>query len=546
MAPDAGQLFFEDTSGFKAPVKTGIPSPKISRSLSPESSSSSEEAIVFSGRSRATFPAAGRSLIHDTDQVARAPVKPIHVLEDSVDLTPDLTKPSLGQRSRKHTIPSAHKVARSPRRKSAPREKEDPSVEDYISNMKLNGLLATDIDSASAPADTSPADARPITPPMRTASTEQHQKSPVGDQPRFKPGTVDGDHADGSKKVNHPANQEDGTSVACEAIGSGSRRTRVADEQLARLLSKQEELGLGSNDLILYDGLQDGAPSDEDLGSESDVSPNAASRSRRPRPKDHHRSQIASPLPFHESYGDFDVMDFERPSLRRKSKAQRAKADFDVSDSDIQHTLQVAWKNDRAKKKAQKQERQELRLKGLLGKGSEKRPNLKSKYPNGISLDQIGLETETFMSSSNDNLCLPPMDAHARKIVHEIGHHHGLKSRSMGAGNARFPILFKTSRTRDYDAKVLAQVRRRFIPNPTKGRKKTRSGMQSMGGAGPGVSYRDGEIVGACAPELGQDNKGRAILEKMGWSTGTGLGASNSGLSAPVQQIVKTTRAGLG
>ena len=546
MAPDAGQLFFEDTSGFKAQVKTGIPSPEILRSISPTSSSSSEEAIVFSGRSRATFPAARRSLIPDTDQVARAPARPIHVLEDSVDLVPHVSKPLLGERSREHTIAPAPKVARSMRRKSPPREKEDPSVEDYISNMKLNGLLATHPDRASAPADTAPTNARLSTPPTRTALTEQRKKSPVGYQPRFKPGTVEGNYADGSKRIIHPTNEEDGAFVACEAITSGSRRTRVADEQLARLLSKQEELGLGSNDLILYDGLQDGAPSDPDLSSDSDVSRKAASRSRRLRQKDHHRSHVASPLPFHESYGDFDVMDLKRPSLRRESKAQRAKADFDVSDSDIQRTLQVAWKNDRAKKKAQKQERQELRLKGLLGRGSEKRPNLKSKYPNGISLDQIGLETEIFMSSSNDNLCLPPMDAHARKIVHEIGHRHGLKSRSMGAGNARFPILYKTSRTRDYDAKVLAQVRRRFMPNPTKGRKKTRSGMQAMGGAGPGATYRDGEIVGACAPELGQDNKGRAILEKMGWSTGTGLGASNSGLSAPVQQIIKTTRAGLG
>ena len=484
MAPDAGQLFFEDTSGFKAPVETGIPSPKISRSLSPasSSSSSSEEAIIFSGRSRPTFPAARRTLTDDTDRVTRAPAKPIHVLEDSVDLIPDVSKPTLSQTSRK---PSSHNLERSPRRKSAPRKQEDLSVEDYISNIKLNGLLATNPDSASARAATSPISAR-------------------------------------------------------------SRKTRVADEELARLLSKQEELGMGSNDLILYDGLQDGAPSDKDLSSDSDASQDTASLSRRPRPKDHHRSQIASPLPFHESYGDFDVMDFERPSLQRKSKAQRAKVDFDVSDSDIQQTLQVAWKNDRAKKKAQKQERQELRLKGLLGKGNEKRPNLKSKYPNGISLDQIGLETEIFMSSSNDNLCLPPMDARARKIVHEIGHRHGLKSRSMGAGNARFPILYKTSRTREYDAKVFAQVRRRFVPNPTKSRKKTRSEIKTWGGAAPGASYRDGEIVGACAPELGQENKGRAILEKMGWSTGTGLGASNSGLSAPVQQIVKTTRAGLG
>ena len=61
------------------------------------------------------------------------------------------------------------------------------------------------------------------------------------------------------------------------------------------------------------------------------------------------------------------------------------------------------------------------------------------------------------------------------------------------------------------------------------------------------VSYRDGEIVGAAAPELGQENKGRAMLEKMGWSTGTALGAlNNKGIMQPLAHVVKTTKAGLG
>lgn len=61
------------------------------------------------------------------------------------------------------------------------------------------------------------------------------------------------------------------------------------------------------------------------------------------------------------------------------------------------------------------------------------------------------------------------------------------------------------------------------------------------------VSYRDGEVVGHMAPELGIENKGRAMLEKMGWSTGTALGAlNNKGIMQPVVHVVKTTKAGLG
>jgi hypothetical protein len=39
-----------------------------------------------------------------------------------------------------------------------------------------------------------------------------------------------------------------------------------------------------------------------------------------------------------------------------------------------------------------------------------------------------------------------------------------------------------------------------------------------------GVSYLEGEVVSGSAPEIGAGSKGRAMLEKMGWSSGTALG----------------------
>ena len=61
------------------------------------------------------------------------------------------------------------------------------------------------------------------------------------------------------------------------------------------------------------------------------------------------------------------------------------------------------------------------------------------------------------------------------------------------------------------------------------------------------ASYRDGEVVGAGAPELSAENRGRTMLEKMGWSSGTPLGAlNNKGLLQPISHIVKNTRTGLG
>lgn len=152
------------------------------------------------------------------------------------------------------------------------------------------------------------------------------------------------------------------------------------------------------------------------------------------------------------------------------------------------------------------------------------------------------------------------MDKADRKFVHEIANAFKLKSKSAGTGNKRYPILYRTSRTtafgeRNYEV-AAAKLSRRFLPRNDVGgrragpasRRGGRAGGGGFGGGGFGAaSYRDGDVVGASAPELGVGNKGRAMLEKMGWSHGTALGAlDNKGILQPVSHVVKTTKAGLG
>jgi hypothetical protein len=145
------------------------------------------------------------------------------------------------------------------------------------------------------------------------------------------------------------------------------------------------------------------------------------------------------------------------------------------------------------------------------------------------------------------------MDKADRKLVHELANAFNLKSKSAGTGNKRFPVLYRTSRTLAYSEStfdsVEARISRRFLPRMDVGGK--RAGGASKGGRGgfgnAAVSYKDGDVVGASAPELGVENRGRAMLEKMGWSTGTALGAlNNKGILQPVSHVVKTTKAGLG
>lgn len=148
------------------------------------------------------------------------------------------------------------------------------------------------------------------------------------------------------------------------------------------------------------------------------------------------------------------------------------------------------------------------------------------------------------------------MTKHRRKAIHELANVVNLKSQSRGNGPARFTMLLKTSRTPGYTRKTISK-----LDSPLSGRKLNRRLFQSWGSdatkpakpktkrgaVGGAVSYMDGDVVGASAPEIGVENRGRAMLEKMGWSSGTALGASNNkGILQPVAHVVKNSRAGLG
>lgn len=153
------------------------------------------------------------------------------------------------------------------------------------------------------------------------------------------------------------------------------------------------------------------------------------------------------------------------------------------------------------------------------------------------------------------SLVLPPMSDRDRKLVHELANVFNLKSKSFGKGNNRFPILYRTSRSLVFDDDLLSRKQSRLfssnaLPRKDKVARNNRSSTEVVRRGGfvkAAVSYRDGDVVGAAAPELGQDNRGRAMLERMGWSTGTALGASNNkGIMQPVVHIVKNSKAGLG
>ncbi|PBP19684.1 G-patch and R3H domain-containing protein c [Diplocarpon rosae] len=364
--------------------------------------------------------------------------------------------------------------------------------------------------------------------------------------------TVDSDESNLHGEYNDEDDEDDKDTIQ-------RKNDRMSDEKIARLLSKQEELGMGSDDILLLEAYGD----EDDYGNMEMSFSKSAYHSTMPMSK-----QVKDPCGPSRTHGDFlsatlladayegfDVMDHDRPSLQRKSKGRKCKNSFGNSDSELEASMQMTHANDRLKKKKRKQEREELRAQGLLG-SKDGKVDMKQKYQEGMGIHSVKEEIKNFLVGGNTTLSLPPMDKAYRKIVHEFAQAFNLKSKSAGNGNQRFPILYRTNKTRVFNASAFhavdAKISRRFLPRMDIRAPRVSSGKRSGAGTGGGfnsaaVSYRDGDIVGGSAPELGAENKGRAMLEKMGWLSGEALGAfNNKGILQPVSHVVKTGKAGLG
>jgi hypothetical protein len=357
------------------------------------------------------------------------------------------------------------------------------------------------------------------------------------------------------------------------------RERRIAamdDETLARLWAKQAELGISDDDLVIDDGKFVGEDLDEfgdvdqakaglESLANSSFGRSTTKRSTKKRggmtfPS---ASALADTL---DQYGDagFDIMDFERPSLRPKRGGRKGKIPPELealSDDELKDEVLGQWSNDREKKRIKKAEREELRREGLLGAGVAKKgkADLSQKYVQGMTVTQIHDEIRVFLQDvTKTTRAFPPMDKHDRKSLHEIASVLNLKSKSVGAGKNRAPILYKTNRTAEYtDAtfhRITAAANKGFLKNSAfKGKKPKGGAVPKMqrGGKGRGADtsstgLKHGDVVGGGAKEIGRENFGHRLMEKMGWQTGTALGKDGSGMLTPVEQIMRTGRSGLG
>ncbi len=339
--------------------------------------------------------------------------------------------------------------------------------------------------------------------------------------------------------------------------------SRMSDAELARILNKQAQLGIDTDDIVLFDGALEQADDFIPFSTKTHTSNRMRSKQNRRSRGTFPSAEAFADVLEQDPYNGFDVMDFERPSLKPKKKGRKSAngLPFGLEDDELAEQLAQSWANDRSKKALKKAEREELRQAGLLGPKSAKgKIDLRTKYKNdGMDMDQAKAEIRAFLlDGEREALALASMASPQRAQVHLLAKALHLKSHSQGKGDTRFPILTKTAFSGRYDEDNISQIdallaKRKFS---TYWGKKDKAAPRSGGGAArrsggggvaAGATYVDGDVVGASAPELGSENRGRAMLEKMGWRSGMGIGkVGNKGSVEVVKHVVKNSKAGLG
>lgn len=524
-------VFFVDTSGDKSFRPSVVPKPEpVPQGYdSGHETDSSEEVILFKGRAAAPRPAPTTITVHEMQReieiVARTQAQRLQakIVPDEQSSVKSSTSPLIAPPATGERAGAANRPVSSFDAILQDSGDEDEALKDYIENMEgLEDLIAQHKGFAARDIGGSDGDMAV----QREDDSSDNSDTDADDDADFDDAvTGDDDPADVSEDDSPPD---------------------MDDEEFARLFAKQESLGIYGDELILLD--------------EAAARPVRSPRSR--RRKGPHAPPKESKLPDNAAavadvLDNFDpVMDWNRTNpQRKKPKSKHGTIDCGFTDEELKTKMEATFEKDRLKKKERKREREELRAKGLLGKHPN--PNdPRVKYVDGINIDELRQEFATFLITGDQICTLPPMDPSARKIVHEIAIKLRIKSKSTGKGDQRRPVLHRTKATPAYSEDAIeiafSRTHRRFFPRADKQR---RSGLGGGGGGGGGrsagghdaVRYRDGEVVGGSAPELGETNKGRTMLEKMGWSKGMGLGAlNNKGILEPVAHVVKMSKAGLG
>lgn len=163
----------------------------------------------------------------------------------------------------------------------------------------------------------------------------------------------------------------------------------------------------------------------------------------------------------------------------------------------------------------------------------------------------------------------PPLDRIQRKRATELAQYFGVVCKSKGSGERRSLTITKTRLSSVPLRSTLGQAIMKLCPKPfiegeqdsnaaaaaatepseAQQRQKGKGKNKKSGQSPPPHSVSAAPVlVGQSADPLWEDesNIGRAMLMKLGWKIGTGLGVEGDGITEPITAVVKRDKSGLG
>lgn len=313
-----------------------------------DDSSDSEEVILFTGRDISTKTQQPSNLTMTQMQTE------IKVVEEEIRVNTSGDQRNVDTPAKA----SSSRQRKTPRQYKDNSNEDDALLADYIANMRESGELQHILHSIGGNrrdlggSDDGGSDSG------RTEDTRHHvQHIPDSDEIAS--------NNDGNTEA-HPSRTRQLGAENDNDEDSSSSESELDDETLAKLIAGQDP-----NTVSGVSSVIDSSDSDS-----SETHSNYPQRAQE----------------------DFDLMDWDRPSLRRKrGKAGRARLHLDISDTELEQSLQVAWKGDRLKKSQRKKQREELRALGMLGKKANKPEDLRVKYPDGMDIMQVAEELKSFL-----------------------------------------------------------------------------------------------------------------------------------------------------
>lgn len=252
----------------------------------------------------------------------------------------------------------------------------------------------------------------------------------------------------------------------------------------------------------------------------------------------------------HKRLADLDIGSNAPPRKVGKGRKQRLELGSEL-EVELRESLMEQFQYQKQSRRLKK-----LRKKEKKRQEAEDNMQLKDKYEYSLHIKEIKQEFELFLHDANrETLSFPPLDGHGNKTLNKLANNYNMKCIKCGGnGLSMYIKVAKTKKTFRYvpDYQLIGYILkqrpvfRRADVKPRTKEEIADTDESSRRGPKSNAYVKEGDVVGALAPEIAHNNIGRKMLEMLGWSRGEGLGAmGNKGISTPVLATVKKSKTGL-